>query len=127
MPLVFALFAALLIKHYIADFVLQPPWMLKGKGSLTAPGGYAHAAFHAIGSAVLVMIAGAAPGVAAAIAAAEFAIHFAIDFAKDRITLKSDVERKPHLYWQLHGLDQLLHQLTYVGITYFAVISMSAA
>ncbi|WP_421854507.1 DUF3307 domain-containing protein [Oricola sp.] len=126
MSLVFALFIALLIKHYFADFVFQPAWMLSSKGSLTAPGGYAHAAFHAAGSGALVLIAGVPAGAVLTIMAAEFVVHFLIDFAKDRITEKSSAEGKPSLYWQLHGFDQLLHQLTYVGITYYAMISLMA-
>jgi Protein of unknown function (DUF3307) len=122
MPTVLALLAALLVKHYIADFVLQPHWMLKGKGLLTSPGGYIHAGVHAAGTSAILAVAGISPQIIATIMIAEFVAHYVIDFVKDRITARSRVQRSPHLYWQLHGFDQLLHQLTYVAILYVALL-----
>ena len=120
MPIVFVLFSALLVKHYLADFVFQPAWMLRGKGSLTAPGGYAHAGLHAGASGVVLAACGIAVATVLAIMAVEFAVHFAIDYAKDRYAKHTDVERNPRHYWQLHGLDQLAHQMTYVAIAWVA-------
>ncbi|GAB4352328.1 MAG: hypothetical protein Kow0026_09790 [Oricola sp.] len=124
MPVVFVLFSSLLIKHYLADFVLQPKWMLAGKGRLGAPGGYAHAAVHAAGSGLLTAACGVAGPLVAAIMAGEFLVHYGVDFAKDHISERSQVERSPKLYWQLHGLDQLAHQMTYVVITYLAMTGL---
>jgi hypothetical protein len=56
--------------------------------------------------------------------AGELLVHYFIDFAKDRISERSQVEHSPKLYWQLHGLDQLAHQMTYVVITYAAMSSL---
>ena len=42
--LFFLLFVGLELKHYVADYFLQPGWMLAGKGDFRQPGGYAHAA-----------------------------------------------------------------------------------
>ena len=44
--LFFLLFIGLELKHYIADYFLQPGWMLGGKGDFRQPGGYAHAGVH---------------------------------------------------------------------------------
>ncbi|QKV19451.1 DUF3307 domain-containing protein [Oricola thermophila] len=125
MPLVFVLFSGLLLKHFLADFVFQPRWMLAGKGRLSAPGGYVHAAVHALGSGLVLAACGIAGPVIAAVAVGEFAVHYGIDFAKDRIGEHSRAERSPRLYWQLHGLDQLAHQITYVAITYMATASLA--
>src|SRR5262245_25372836 len=58
LALFFILFIGLEVKHYIADYFLQPAWMLVGKGDLRHPGGYAHAAVHAALSAIVLLIAG---------------------------------------------------------------------
>ena len=50
--------SGLLVKHYLADFVMQPHWMLSAKGRLDAPGGYAHAAVHAVGSGIVLLACG---------------------------------------------------------------------
>lgn len=125
MPVVFVLFSSLLIKHYLADFVLQPKWMLASKGQLAAPGGYVHAGVHAAGSGLLLAACGLAGPLVAALMAGEMLVHFGIDFAKDRISERSQAERSPKLYWQLHGLDQLAHQMTYVAITYVAMTQIT--
>ena len=99
--------------------------MLAGKGQLTAPGGYAHAALHAGATAALLVACGVAGPLVATMAAGEFVIHYMIDFAKDRISEKAHADRSPQVFWQLHGLDQLAHQMTYVVITYVAVTSLA--
>ena len=118
MPIIFLMFSGLLVKHYLADFVLQPHWMLSAKGRLDAPGGYAHAAVHAVGSGIVLLACGIGAAMILAVMLAEIVVHFAIDYAKDRYTKASDVDRNPARYWQLHGLDQLAHQMTYVVIAW---------
>jgi len=125
MPLVFFLFSALLLKHFLADFVFQPRWMLRAKGRLDAPGGYAHAALHAVLSGLVLIFCGIGAGTILAIVAAELVIHFAIDFGKDRYTKLTDAEHNPRRYWRLHGLDQLAHQMTYVVIAWVALGSLA--
>ncbi len=58
----FGLLIGLEIKHYVADYFLQPGWMLGGKGDFRKPGGYAHAGIHAALSflVLLVCVLGAA-------------------------------------------------------------------
>ena len=46
------------VKHFVADYLLQPGWMLHGKGDLRKPGGYAHAGMHALGSLPAFFVAG---------------------------------------------------------------------
>ena len=109
------LLAGLEIKHYIADYLLQPGWLLKGKGSLVAVGGYVHAAIHVVGSLIVLLIVQVPVATIAMILAAEFVAHYVIDFVKYRYGNVQPAER-PALYWALHGFDQLLHQLTYVAM-----------
>ncbi|MGH0282594.1 hypothetical protein [Sinorhizobium meliloti] len=46
-----AMLACLQLKHYVVDYVLQPPWILRGKGNFRMIGGYVHAGGHAHGTA----------------------------------------------------------------------------
>ena len=121
------MFSGLLVKHYLADFVMQPRWMLSAKGRLDAPGGYAHAALHAIGSGIVLAACGVGALTVLVIMAAETVVHFVIDYAKDFFSKRSDVDRNPARYWQLHGLDQLAHQMTYVLIAWYAIGSLAGA
>ena len=58
----------------------------------------------------------------ALLAAAEFAIHYAIDFTKAGISRRSHAGPDSRAYWALHGADQLMHQLTYVGLVVAALV-----
>jgi hypothetical protein len=49
------------VKHFVADYLLQPAWVLSGKGDMRRSGGYVHAGIHAIGSLPAFLIAGAEP------------------------------------------------------------------
>jgi hypothetical protein len=71
LELFFILFVGLEIKHCIADYFLQPAWMLVGKGDLRHPGGYAHAGVHAGLSAIVLLVAGTPLPVLLALVAAE--------------------------------------------------------
>lgn len=116
--LVLGLLAGLEIKHFVADYLLQPAWILAGKGDLRQPGGYAHAGIHAAFSFVLLVVFGVTVGLAAVLFAAEFVVHYALDYAKIHYSSGVDMTRQPKRYWALHGVDQLAHQLTYVAMVY---------
>jgi len=49
----FGLMLGLEIKHCVADYFMQPGWILAGKGNFRLPGGYAHAGIHAAMSLVV--------------------------------------------------------------------------
>ena len=114
------------LKHYIADYTLQPAWILHGKGNMRAAGGYAHAGLHAIGTLAVLALAGLSFAPIIALAAAEFVLHYVIDYGKAKLSARIRCGPTTQLYWTLHGGDQFLHQLTYVGLVY-AAIAFSAA
>jgi hypothetical protein len=115
---VLILLVGLELKHYAADYLLQPRWVLRGKGSLTAPGGYVHAGIHAVGTAIVLAVLWVPVVVILMICAAEFVVHYAIDYAKYRYGSGVEAHASPWRFWALHGLDQLAHQLTYAGIVF---------
>lgn len=110
-------------KHFVADYLLQPSWMLRGKGDVSKPGGYVHAALHACGSLPVYFFASLGGWQILLLAVIEFVIHYAIDYAK-----AVHGQRWPHAvstktFWALHGADQLLHHLTYSGLLLYTLLN----
>ena len=121
-PLI-GLLAWLQFKHFIADYVLQPAWILRGKGKLLHPGGYAHAGLHALGSLPALAIVGQdGPGLTTLVAA-EFVVHFVVDHFKAIHARTRPAAMTSRAYWAAHGADQLLHHLTYAGMLVLVVSS----
>ena len=119
--LFFGLLIGLEIKHCIADYFLQTGWILRGKGDIFHPGGYAHAALHGALSVVVVLLFGTPIGLALALFAAEFVIHYALDYSKIHYSKGVHIDGQPRRYWALHGIDQLTHQLTYAAMIFVVV------
>jgi hypothetical protein len=120
----FILFLGLEIKHVIADYMLQPAWVLAGKGDLRRPGGHAHAGVHALLSGLVMLAAGAPWAVIGLLMAAEYVVHYALDFAKVHYSAGVHAGSRPRRYWALHGFDQLGHQLTYAAMIYAVLLAM---
>ena len=114
----FVLLLGLEIKHYVADYFLQPAWMLGGKGDIRHPGGYAHAGIHAGLTAVVLLVAGTPMVTLASIIFAEFVVHYLLDYSKIHYSRGVHVDSAPRRFWALHGIDQLTHQVTYAAIIF---------
>jgi hypothetical protein len=114
------------VKHFIADYLLQTPWILSGKGHLDRGGGYVHAAIHVAGTAPALIYAGLDGSLVAILLAAEFAIHFLVDHLK--VLLARARPRSPASagFWAMHGADQLVHHLTYAAILYVVLRTTAA-
>lgn len=111
-----AMLACLQLKHFVADYVLQPTWILCGKGDFRKIGGYVHAGGHALGSVPALMLAGAGVARVAILVLAEFVVHYLIDYGKALLSRHSRADATTRAYWAMHGADQLMHQLTYAGL-----------
>ena len=114
----FGLLLGLEIKHYIADYFLQPGWILAGKGDFRQPGGYAHAGIHAALSLLVLLACGTPVELALTLFAAEFIVHYGLDYAKIHYSRGVHIDSQPRRFWALHGIDQLTHQLTYAVMIY---------
>jgi hypothetical protein len=128
------LITLLLIKHFILDFYYQPPYMWQNKGTWMHPGGIVHSGLHAIVTyVILIGIVHSGlhaivtyviltfwlehPLGALILAMFEFIVHYLTDYAKMNINRVKGWGATTHNeFWQLTGLDQLVHQMTYVAI-----------
>ena len=120
------LLISLLVCHYLADFCLTTPKMIRAKADGRNPWPIMlHAAIHA-GLMTICLLLWAISWKAVLLAmAVEWITHFLIDWTKARLSIRflilTDQQQKP--YWMLYGLDQLLHQLVIVGIWYYCCMN----
>jgi hypothetical protein len=115
------IFLALLlfqIKHFLFDFAFQTTYQVRHKGDYLHPAGLIHAGLHAIGSLPALYVLTKVPAVIAGFAVFEFLLHYHIDWTKAQIDRHLKPSHTSRLYWTIFGLDQLAHQLTYLGMTY---------
>lgn len=104
------------IKHWIADYGLQTTYMVVNKGRYGHPGGLLHAGFHGLLTAVVLLGFGLPLSVLAVVVLAETVVHYHIDWGKECISRGVTARLDNLLFWRIHGLDQTLHQATYVAI-----------
>lgn len=114
------------IKHFAADYLLQARWMIAGKLSLRKPGGYVHVGIHALGSLIVLFLAGVPLAVSALLILAEAVVHYLIDYGKASWSRTRPADVTAASYWAAHGADQLMHQITY-ALMIFAVLKTSGA
>ena len=120
----FTLLISLLICHFLADYCLTTPQMIKAKASGKK---LQHIFFHSCVHAVLMGLVFLAFSVSwktvLLLSAFELCSHFVIDYLKGLsgrlFPALADNQQKP--FWILYGLDQLLHLLVIVAMTYFAL------
>jgi hypothetical protein len=105
---------ALLVKHYIADYLLQTRYMLQNKGKYGHPGGIYHAAIHMAASVPVLLWLGAGLWAVLGLILLEGILHYHIDWGKEQAQGKLNFGIERVEYWYLFGLDQVLHHLTYV-------------
>ena len=109
----FYLSVLFLIKHYVADFLLQTGWMALGKAraeNWLLPL-CIHVGIHTLGTALICLAV--APRLIW-LAAVDFGVHFAIDRSKAVASRAAGDDPTQAVFWWLFGLDQTLHQLTHL-------------
>jgi hypothetical protein len=107
-----ALYVAFVIKHFVADFLLQTSWMVAGKeqcrGWLTPLA--AHAGIHAALTLLLMLVLQPSLWWLSLV---DFIVHGATDYGKATATRKLGLTDKDNARWWLLGLDQAVHDLTH--------------
>ena len=106
------------IKHMFADYFLQTKMMLDGRDQYLHFGRFLHAGVHALGSLIVFLIIGAPISFILPLVIAEWAVHFHIDWWKGRHTSDQQLTPADAAYWRASGVDQALHQLTYVAVVW---------
>ncbi len=129
MDSLFCLLILFPLKHFIFDFLYQPPYQWMNKGKFGHPGGLLHAGQHAIGTWLVLFASFGGTALDNLVyvffgffAIAEFIIHYLVDYAKMNINKKMGWGPNTHSqFWILLGVDQLLHLWTYSVIIYFSL------
>ena len=117
------LLITLCLCHYLADFCLTTPAMIRAKadGRNIWPI-MLHAGVHALLMGLCLLLFEVPWKLLLLFMLVELVTHFLIDMAKGRLTAcfpkLADMQQKP--YWMLYGFDQLLHLLVIVGVWYYA-------
>jgi len=116
--MVIVLILLLFTKHFIFDFVYQPPYQWQNKGTYGHWGGLVHALQHGIATWLILAIY--IPWYSAALLCAlEMAFHYHIDYFKMNINRIYGWKCNTHNeFWILTGADQYLHALTYIWIVW---------
>ncbi len=126
-----SLLAAFQLKHWLADYRFQTPFML-GKFK---PQGWekplvVHAAVHALGTlwigGCFIALRASATGRVASkwmllTIPADFAVHFAVDRIK--VLAGRDLTPAEPRFWRQLGLDQMAHHLTHYAIIAALLVS----
>ncbi|MDF3414743.1 DUF3307 domain-containing protein [Sulfitobacter sp. M57] len=108
-------------KHMFADFFLQTPRMLSGRSIYVHLGRAEHAALHAILSFLVLKLCGGSLVFCVVLCVVEWAAHYHIDWIKGRYSERKKHDPTDAAYWRAFGLDQLMHQLTYVAMIWALV------
>jgi len=110
------------VKHFVIDFPLQTKYQWSNKGTYGHSGGLLHALLHGIGTFLCIAIVVLDIPSAIILSFADMIIHYHIDWAKMNINKKMTWGPTTHeQFWWLLGLDQLLHQVTYIGMICYLV------
>lgn len=108
-------FLALLILHWVADFVFQTHWQASNKSKSNIA--LAHHVITYTG-----FLGVAVPGIffqvnasAAAFVAVNGVLHFVTDWCTSRVSSKLYAKQDWHNFFVVIGFDQLIHQCTLAG------------
>ena len=105
-----------LVKHTLADYFLQFSWMIKDKAIYGAKGGIAHAGLHGVLTSLVLLVMGLPIMAGLKLEKIDFIIHYHIDFIKSNLWKSKNLKATDQMFWVIHGVDQMLHGLTYIFI-----------
>jgi len=117
---VFSLLALFGIKHFIADFLMQYPYMIRDKGIYGAEGGLHHAVVHACWTFLILVPFITSAEQLIALPLVDFVLHYHIDYFKQQFN--RGLTTADRMFWVWLGADQALHYLTYVGIISYVTV-----
>lgn len=110
------------LKHFILDFVFQPPYMYLNKGTYGHLGGIVHAGLHAVVTAAILLSMDLSIAAVLDLALVEYVIHYHMDWFKMWYGKRQKWTPDTEQFWVFLGLDQLVHQLTYMLLALAVIV-----
>jgi hypothetical protein len=120
---ILALIAGLQAKHFVCDGPLQTKAMVNSKSKYGDGQGVLHAAIHAIGTIIVLFVAGFSGGLIVGLAILDAAVHYHVDFIKENVVKRFGWTSHDAKFWWALSADQMMHQFTYLGIAALAFIA----
>ena len=105
----------LVVKHWIADFILQFEYMVQQKGTYGLMGGIEHAIMHGIFTAVIVTVFVNNVSAGLIFGLLDSVVHYHIDYVKARWGARDTGTQK---FWIQLGADQLAHYTFYIWMVW---------
>lgn len=115
--LVLFILGLLLVKHYIADWIVQTTRIALEKGT-NVSFLLLHSLHHVIGTAIA-LVWFVDPFSLLLVCLCEFILHSVIDYIKSHPTMLGRYTFPSQQFFIWMGFDQLLHQLSYIAIVIF--------
>jgi len=128
--IIFLLFVAFGIKHFIIDFLWQTPYEWQNKGKYGHFGGILHSGKHFLSTIILLIASFLFFGsplipfypIILFVSFVEFIVHYHTDWIKVNINEKMGWGSTTHpQFWYMVGLDQFIHFLNYVWIIWMII------
>ena len=117
---IFILLAALFVKHWYIDFVIQTPQEVAEKGTYFKWHGIKHSLKHAIATGLVFWIFADSVIIDCVfLGVLDFLFHYHIDWAKMNINRKFNYTIEKPEFWYWLGADQLAHCFTYLFLVWF--------
>jgi hypothetical protein len=116
--LIFIVLILLQIKHWYIDFVNQTEEEVQYKGTYLDWRGVKHSLKHGIATAAIFFVFIPIEW-SLIIGALDFLLHYHIDYCKIRY---GNRDIKTPQFWSQLGLDQMAHQITYLGLVSILII-----
>lgn len=110
------LLCLLQVKHFLADYVLQSPFILDHRKMYGHPGGLLHVGIHMLGSWLAFMVVGGDLLIRLLLVLGEGIFHYHADWLKDNFLARHKLTSQDKTFWIVSGLDQAAHQLSYLVI-----------
>lgn len=117
------LLVLLIFKHLLVDFFLQGPYQYLNKGKYGHPGGLLHAYLHFMPTLLITAFfaPGHSPFLPLWLAMGDAIIHYHMDWFKVWFCKRKAWSFQHPQYWWMLGIDQTVHNLTYVAIAALAM------
>ena len=86
-----------------------------------AKGGIAHAGLHGVLTSLVLLVMGLPIMAGLILGLIDFIIHYHIDFIKSNLWKSKNLKATDQMFWVIHGVDQMLHGLTYIFIIWIVL------